>query len=269
MKDEPIIIVKQNGMREPFNPNKLSASLRKIGIQGKISDQITNYVSKRLYQDIPTKKIYSIVYSRIKKIQPEITYKFNLKNALFEMGPDGFYFEDYISRLLQVYGYNTLTRQKIQGKAVSHEIDVIASKGKKFMIECKFHNDPGIKCSIQTILYIHARFLDIKKIDKEFYRPWLITNTKISEDAVRYAESYKIKLLAWKHPFNNSLESMIDHSKCYPITVIPLKKDDRYKLLGAGIVSILDIPKSPELLMKKTGFSFEKSKAIVDAIAKL
>ncbi len=266
MKNEPIIVLKQNGEREPFNPNKVVTALRRIGLQGKDADRVLEYVNRRIYQDIPTKKLYSLIYSRIKSMKPEITHKFNLKRALFEMGPAGYYFEDYISRLLAESGYSTQVRQKIMGKSVFHEIDVVASKnGKRYMVECKFHNSPGVKCSIQTILYIHARFLDLKRSGNRFTKPWLITNTKISEDAIRYAESYKIPVLAWKHPFRNSLEVMIDKSKCYPVTVIPMKNDEKFRLMSNGIISVLDIPKKPEELAKKTGLNIVKCRKIVSS----
>ena len=261
MKD-PIMIIKADGTREPFNPNKIVTSLDRIGIQGKTADRLISKLEKELYQNITTKKIYKMLHSDIRSIQPEVSHKFQLKKALFDMGPAGYYFEDFTARLLKAEGFKTQVRKKLKGKAVWHEIDVIAEKKKRYMVECKFHNSPGIKCSIQTILYVHARFLDLKKY--KFDNPWLITNTKLSNDVVRYAESYGIPVLAWKHPFRESLEVRIDKTKCYPITVLPIKKHDAYKLMAAGIISLLDLPKKAETLSNKTGIDLRTCSKIMD-----
>ncbi len=54
--------------------------------------------------------------------------------------------------------------------------------GKKYMIECKFHNR-GIKTHIKVAMYTHARFLDLKEY---FDAAWLICNTKCTSKAIRY-----------------------------------------------------------------------------------
>lgn len=258
----PIMIIKADGTREPFNSNKTIQSLSRIGIQGKDADRVISKLKKKLYQDITTKKIYDILHSEIRSIQPQTSHKFKLKKALLELGPAGHYFEDFTARLLRAEGFKTEVRKKIKGKAVWHEIDVVAEKNKKtYMVECKFHNRPGIKCSIQTILYVHARFLDLKKYN--FYKPWLITNTKLSNDVVRYAESYGIPVLAWRHPFKNSLEVRIDRTRCYPITVLPIRRNEKSRLIENGVVSLLDVPESAEELSTMTGIALNRCRQII------
>ena len=47
---------------------------------------------------------------------------------------------------------------------------MVASKGKEnYMIECKFRNQPGYKCRIQTALYVYAMFLDLREGAKRGY----------------------------------------------------------------------------------------------------
>jgi Holliday junction resolvase-like predicted endonuclease len=56
------------------------------------------------------------------------------------LGPAGFFFEKYIAKLFQSEGYETLTNLLLQGKCVSHEVDVVVRKNNYLtMIECKFH----------------------------------------------------------------------------------------------------------------------------------
>ena len=50
----------------------------------------------------------------------------------------------------------------LRGHCVSHEIDIVASKQEKqYMIECKYHNMPGIYTCLKEVLYTYARFLDL------------------------------------------------------------------------------------------------------------
>jgi predicted RecB family endonuclease len=53
------------------------------------------------------------------------------------LGPSGFLFEQFFSEILKNYGYKTKINVFLKGKIITHEIDIIAEKNKKYMIECK------------------------------------------------------------------------------------------------------------------------------------
>lgn len=244
-------------------------ALKRVGLGLKETADVLNELEQKLYDGITTKKIYAILYETLEKKKPELTHRYNLKRALFEIGPDGYSFETFISRLLERGGYETKTRQIIQGKCISHEIDVVATRDKKtYMVECKFHNQPGIKCRVQTILYVHSRYLDLKEGAKkgkcvDFTKPWLITNTKFSDDVRDYAECMEIPLLGWGYP-KNSLEVMIDRSKCYPVSVINMSNDSLRRLLAKDIVTVHDIPENADRLASITGVSISIAKELVE-----
>ena len=109
------------------------------------------------------------------------------------LGPTGFPFEKYIAEILKEYGYATKVGEVVKGYCVSHEVDVIAQKGKEcFMIECKYHNKRGRRLDVKVAMYIYARFLDIKRAQekikehkKHFHQAWLVTNTKCTREAIR------------------------------------------------------------------------------------
>jgi hypothetical protein len=157
----------------------------------------------------------------------------------------------------------------MQGKCVSHEIDVIAGKGKEnYMIECKFRNQPGDKCRIQTALYVYARFLDLKAGGARGYcekvtTPWLVTNAKFSQEVMAYSECMGMELLGWKYPLKNGLETRIDRARCYPVSVINMSDRVLRLLLNNKIVTINDIPESAQALAAKTGITERKAKEIV------
>jgi Holliday junction resolvase len=267
---EEIWVVKENGGKELFREDKVANALRRAGLSPREAKEALAQLRPRLHSGITTKKIYAITYDMLEEMKPEISHRYNLKRALMEMGPEGYVFEDFTARLLTAEGYETALRQIIPGKCVAHEIDVVASKGKKaWMVECKFHNQPGTKCRIQTVLYVYARFLDLAagaKLGKcrDFTMPWLVTNTKFSEDVVAYAECMDIPLLGWRHPFKDSLEARIDRTKCYPISVLRIGQDMMRRMLATKIITVSDIPESAERLSEISGIHLSKCREIVE-----
>jgi hypothetical protein len=101
------------------------------------------------------------------------------------LGPSGFPFEIYFAKILENYNYKTKVDNIIPGKIILHEVDIIAEKNKKkYMIECKYHNEIGVHTKLHVAMYTYARFLDVKKYDI----PWLVTNTKCVDVALDYAK---------------------------------------------------------------------------------
>lgn len=76
-----------------------------------------------------------------------IKHRYRLKEAIMRMGPAGFPFETYIGQILGHFGYTTKSiRTEIIGRCVKHEVDLILESiqdGKKWPVECKYHNMPG------------------------------------------------------------------------------------------------------------------------------
>ena len=75
---------------------------------------------------ITTKKIYKIAFIALRKKSRKLSAHYSLKNALLEFGPTGYPFEVFVSKLLKTQGYNVEVGQIIQGKCVTHEVDVVA-----------------------------------------------------------------------------------------------------------------------------------------------
>ena len=264
------MVVKENGAKERYDQSKVRDALRRAGLSAKATDDVIDRLERKLYDGITTKKIYQTVYGFVDALKPEVSHKYNLKRALLEIGPAGYGFEDFTSKLLSLEGYRTEVRQILQGKCVTHEIDVIAAKNDDtYLIECKYHNQAGMRCSIQTALYVYARFLDVSEgaklgLCRKFTRPWLVTNTKFSEDVVKYSQCMGIPLLGWHQPLDNGLDVRIDRTKCYPITVIPMGTDISGRLLARRIITVFDIPESAEKLVSLTGISMQRAKEIVE-----
>jgi len=252
-----IQVRKNNGELVPFEIIKLKEALRRSGAAEIEIEAIALQVQSSLYEGIKTKKIFELAYSLLGKLSNRSAGRFKLKRALFELGPSGFPFEQFVGKIIENEGYTVQTGQFIQGRCVRHEVDVVASKpGKVIMAECKFHQSEGIKSDVKISLYVHSRFQDIGyKIQEDssyknvHFQPMLVTNTRFTDDAVQFAECSGLKLLSWDYPSGNGLKDKIDRLHFYPVTVLKsLNRQEVLGLLDKGIVLCSDIVKHPELL---------------------
>ena len=124
-------------------------------------------------------------------------------------------------------GYQVQTNVYLKGEGVDHEIDVYAEKGNViFISEAKYKNDFKLKTHIDHVMYADARLQDIrrrakKEGDPREYYMWVITNTKFTDNAIRYASYRDIQLLGWNYPPFINLMKLVSEKKLYPVTILP------------------------------------------------
>ncbi len=223
-------IIKSSGLTSKFSENKLKNSLLKSGADPTTIQHILETVKEELYPGISTKEIYNRAFSMLKRKKPVYASKYKLKKAIYELGPTGYPFENFIGALLRYSGYHTDLRKIMQGKCVNHEIDIVAVKDdKKILAECKFHSDEGRNCDVKIPLYVSSRYQDILKnyegsVNKDNMPDecWVVTNTRFTTDALTYGKCAHLKLVSWDYPQSNCLKERIDRLSLYPITVSTL-----------------------------------------------
>lgn len=245
-----INIIKATGEAEPFSEEKLRLSIQRADISSSIEDNVLTHVKSILYDRIPTSEIYKHILEFLEHSpQPFNKAKYKLKQAIMDFGPTGYPFEDYISEILKMEGYETQVRQILQGKCINHEIDLVVEKENvKSMIECKFHNDFGGRTQVQVSLYVKARFDDIKE-KNNLSDTWLVTNTKITSEALSYALCSNMKVISWDYPEKGSFRDLIVKHKLHPITTIEsLSSSQKQTLLENHIVLAKDVCKNPDTL---------------------
>jgi len=264
-----IYIIKASGEKERFNKNQVIATLLKAGASQKFANEVVAELVKKLYNEISSKEILKIILSLLEK-QPEVWARYDLKRAIMSLGPSGFPFEEYFAQILKNYGYNVKVGQILKGKNITHEVDIVAHKVKKYMIECKYHNKRGIQTKSKDALYTYARFLDLKG-SKNFDFPWLATNTKCSFGVKKYAKGVNMKITSWKYPKKGNLQELIMKKGLYPITILKsIGEKTKEKLYHAKIMIAKDLAGyNLDSLMKKTGLSAEMLKKIIDEANKI
>jgi hypothetical protein len=262
MNQKTIWVIKANGTKVPFNLHKVKSTCIRAGASGKMAKKISERVQNKVHDGMRTSEIYKMVLDAL-KIEDESTiirHKYRLKESILRMGPAGYRFETYVGEILGAYGYNIVSTRSIeQGKCVKHEIDLIAefiSTGKKYLIECKYHNMTGLYTGLKESLYTHARFLDLKdKYDGEM----LVCNTKLSSDARTYAQCIGQQIISWRYPPERSLESMIEKKGLYPITILGLNKYEIVSFARNNMMLAKDLLKSNmNTLSGETGISYKR-----------
>jgi len=237
-------VIKNDGRAVPFSFGKVRTTCIRAGASNKLATYVAKRISDKIHDGITTRKIYNMVLETlaIEDKSQAIGHRYRLKESIMLMGPAGFPFENYVSAILAEHGFSIKSkRTKIKGICVTHEIDITASvenTNARYMIECKFHNLPGIYTGVKEALYTHARFLDLKE---QFDEEMLVCNRKISDDAITYGKCVGQEIISWRYPINNGLEKMIESKDLYPITILGLNKKELQNLSQNNIMLVKDL----------------------------
>ncbi|XKT75036.1 MAG: ATP cone domain-containing protein [Patescibacteria group bacterium UBA2103] len=250
-------VTKADGTSEIFREEKLIDSLVRAGAKREIAEQITTDVIETAVSGVSTSEIYKTAFRELRREHRPTAARYSLRRALFDLGPTGFPFEDFVAALFKKMGYKVRLRQVVPGKCINHELDVVATKdGECVAIEVKFHNSPGFKTNVRTALYVQARMEDIfAKRDEDpkscpVNRPLLLTNTKFTKNAVEYASCVGLDMLGWRYPEKDSLLDLITEYDVYPITALTtLSRSQKQSLITKGIILCEELERNKEALI--------------------
>lgn len=265
----PFFITKSSGEKEEFNFKKLHHSLRAAGATERLITQITEEI-KHIHPK-STEEIHNYAIARLAQENPPIAARYNLKRAIMELGPSGYSFELFVGHLLKKQNYTVEIDQEIQGACMHHEVDILAyNDSTRYMIECKFHNAPGLKTDVKVALYIRARFEDIEKVWQQeknssitHNQAWIFSNTQFTVDAIQYASCVGMRMTGWGYPIGESLAEMIDRYGLHPITALTsLNRRQKRFLIEQGLVLCKDIEKYRNEL-RQAGFSQSELEKII------
>ena len=270
---EGVVIVKANGQHETFDVEKLRFSLLHAGASEEATEQVVEHLEPTLHSGMSTYDIYKHAFEVLGKISKPVARSYSLRRAVMQLGPSGFPFEDFVAEILRAKGFQALTRQTVLGGCVSHEVDVVAYNEKKLiMVEAKYHNELGTKSDLKVVLYVKARFDDIKQNvfsyghdNRRVTDSWLITNTKFSSTAVHYGLCNNMTLIGWNYPEDGSLQMMIEEERLHPITCLTtLSREHKNTLLTHGVVLCSNIKKNPDVLRQLLGEEFNTTAVLTE-----
>nr|WP_315172362.1 ATP cone domain-containing protein [uncultured Flavobacterium sp.] len=270
-------IVKHSGDIVDFNPEKLKNSLLKSGAGKQEVETILQAIKSQIYDGISTKQIYKMAFALLKKTANSHAARYNLREAIRLLGPAGFFFEKYIARLFASEHYETVTNLTLQGKCVSHEIDVLVKKNHAIaMVECKYHVGRDAASDVKVPMYILSRFNDLKErqhiiFDKKdsILKCWIVTNNRFTVDAINFAKCSGLNLLSWNYPEDNNLKTKNDNRYLYPVTCLTtLSISEKEKLLILDVILVKEIIHNSDCL-EKIGLSSNRIKNVLKEASEL
>lgn len=250
------MIHKASGARVAFDAARIRESVLRAGGSHDDVDAVLAACTRAQTAAMTTGDVYRIVRQVLTERAPHVACRYGLRSALQQLGPAGFYFEQYLAALLARTGYRTELPEEFQGGCVRHEVDVVAHKdGKAYAIEAKFRNalgDPSTGSGrsmvhVKDVLASYARYLDLldgAALGKcpRFDAFWIVTNGKFSERAARFGTCKRMPLIGWSFPTHASgLASMIDRTGLYPVTVLGITKEELAASARAGMLLCDDL----------------------------
>ncbi|NWF52374.1 MAG: restriction endonuclease [Nitrospirae bacterium] len=265
-------VIKASGQTEEFNIQKLVDSLIRSGAPEYVARDIAKQVENQIKPSMHTKHIYRIAKKILRQYSKTADMRYSIKRAIYMLGPAGYQFEKYFAEILKAYGYSTETNRFIKGYCVTHEVDIFAvHNGIGHVIECKYHSNGGIPIDVKIALYVYSRFMDIKKAYElknedtvSINKGWLVTNTRCTSDAIKYANCMGLEIISWKYPEEKSLEKMIENKKLYPVTILSsIRKSSLDKLFKNNIILVRDIADIDEMtFIKQSGIDISVARVL-------
>lgn len=271
-RSKKVKILKKSGIQEPFDSTKMYKSLLNTGASPEAARKVIRTVEREIKTGMSTRKIFRLAKKHLRQIDRPSGMRYSLKEAIFALGPSGFPFEKYIASLYRLRGYKTKVGRIVKGHCVNHEVDVIATKGdEQLMIECKFHQNGGRHSDVKIAMYVEARFRDIAKaLSSQPSAPRkftgaLVTNTRLTSEADKYAACSGLIAIGWK----SGLENLIEASSAYPVTTLPCAtREVVQKLTARGIVLVTEVSSmSVSSLVKQTGLDLAVAERLKDQCA--
>jgi hypothetical protein len=264
-------IYKSSGQSEYFSAKKLQSSIERAGLEARESKEITKEISQIIKPGASTRDIFKNAIKLVKQKSTTAAIHYSLKKALTDLGPTGYEFENFVSKYFETLGYTTYLDTILQGQFVRHEVDVIASRPNyNIYVECKFHNN-NQKNDIKTVLYIKARWDDLKNgPDGKYLREYfIVSNSSFTTDAIDYAKGVGLKLLGVNAPENFSFLDEIKRYKLYPITSLRrLKKSHLDQLLKKRLVLCKDLLHERRFLLR-LGMTYSEIDLLFNDIKKI
>ncbi len=251
-------IRKASGEEVAFEPSKLRLSLQRSGATADEAEAVVRTILNGWHSLATTKEVYRQAHRLLRRYNKTAASRYSLKQALFALGPSGYPFETFVARLLEADGYFVEKGMLRSGRCIAHEVDIMASRGSEIIFgECKFRNSQQLNNDIKVVLYIQSRYKDLlegelkPQVDKGYWvRCFAFTNTRFSEDALRYGACMQMTLVDWSSPNGYALRDWVNRTGLHPLTCLHgLTRREKSALVEEyRLVMVQDLLQNPEVL---------------------
>jgi hypothetical protein len=250
-------IKKSSGELEVFNKAKLLDSIEKAGASMFVAEDVANKIEAKLKEGMPTSMIYTQAFKLLRKKESRPAIRYSLRRSIASLGPTGFPFEDFVGEIFKEKGYKIINDLIVNGHCIEHEIDIVAyNDDHLIMTEIKFHNQLMLKSDVKVALYIKARFDDLVGVEfnidgkkRKMTQGLLLTNTKFTENAIKFGACAGVNMIGWNYPAKGNLHDLIEETGLHPLTCLTtLSGREKKILLDKEIVTCKNLKTKIEVL---------------------
>ena len=245
-------VLKANGEREPFSEEKLTRSLLAAGAELDLARRVVTRVTGALEPDASTRRIYRDAFRELHREVGQVAARYSLKQAILRLGPTGYPFERLWGAVLEAEGHAVTFNRIVRGRCIDHEVDVLAARdGHTIGFECKYHSRKGRNSDLKVALYVGGRAHDLQQGPQAIERYGLVTNTRLTGDAIAYGRCFGLRLVDWSQPAGHGLKDLVERYGLHPVSCLTsLDKDVKIALLASGVVLCRQLADAPERLDK-------------------
>jgi hypothetical protein len=250
-------IKKSSGELEVFNKAKLIDSIEKAGASMFVAEDVANKIEAKLKEGMPTSMIYTQAFKLLRKKESRPAIRYSLRRSIASLGPTGFPFEDFVGEIFKEKGYKIINDLIVNGHCIEHEIDIVAyNDDHLIMTEIKFHNQLMLKSDVKVALYIKARFDDLVGVEfnidgkkRKMTQGLLLTNTKFTENAIKFGACAGVNMIGWNYPAKGNLHDLIEETGLHPLTCLTtLSGREKKILLDKEIVTCKNLKSKVDVL---------------------
>lgn len=241
-------VTKSDGSLQPFDPGKVRRTLRNMGVSAKEADRIADEIEELVPDGVPTSAVFRRIRAQASAVRPAVRHRTNLRRALSLIRPKPD-FEEFVRVLLRENGYRVRTGCVLAGRCGEHEVDAIATKdGTTIFVEVKHHVSQRRVTGLDESRIARAIIEDLQEGFRSGHCPvaidgaLIVCNTRLSEHAKRYATCRGIGHIGWDYPEDRNLQTMIEETASYPVTIVAgVTRPVSAGLAAAGIVTAKQI----------------------------
>ena len=241
-------VTKSDGSLQPFDTGKVRRTLRNMGVSAKEADRIADEIEESVPDGVATSAVFRRIRAQASAVRPAVRHRTNLRRALSLLRPKPD-FEEFVRVLLRENGYRVRTGCVLAGRCGEHEVDAIATKdGTTIFVEVKHHVNQRRVTGLDESRIARAIIEDLQEGFRMERCPvsidgaLIVCNTRLSEHAKRYASCRGIGHIGWDYPEGRNLQTMIEETQSYPVTIVAgLTRPVSAGLAAAGVVTAKQI----------------------------
>ncbi len=265
------MVVKADGRQEPFKREKLLRSARQMGASPEVAERVVRLVEEQVFDGILTSELARLLQRELRRVPSLARYGINLREslALIRPYPD---FEVFIRGLLKLTGYKVQAGGIWAGRCGEHEIDGVLRRGREnTVLEVKHHSNYHTQTGLDVVRIARAILEDFQEGYKrgvtslKFTKYRIVSNTKLSPQAERYASCRGLGFTGWSTPANESLNALVLKHRFYPITFLRgLSTAEHRQFSIARIYTLNDLLVKPlRTIASSTGLTQKRLSTLV------